>query len=216
MPVVTIAQDGGVDAWVRAVVALGGSAAAARVSAADLAGRYAEAHRRYHTLAHVHAVVRDAAWLCGELAVLDRDCVVLAACAHDVVYDARPGADELASAAWAQAALTAAGVEVASAARVAQLVLATAEHAGDPSDRGLAALLDADLAILAADSNNYAAYVTAVRAEYDAVPDAAWREGRAAVLRGLLAHETLYLSAPAQQRWEALARANVERELAGL
>src|SRR5436853_298410 len=70
-------------------------------------------------------------------------------------------------------------------------------------------LCDADLAILAADRERYDAYVTGVRQEYAEVPDADFRAGRKAVLEDLLAHDTLFHSEAARERWEERARANV-------
>jgi predicted metal-dependent HD superfamily phosphohydrolase len=48
------------------------------------------------------------------------------------------------------------------------------------------------------------------------VPDADFRAGRKAVLEDLLAHDTLFHSDAARQRWEAKARANVTAEVAAL
>ncbi|HEV7205124.1 MAG TPA: hypothetical protein VGN18_10970 [Jatrophihabitans sp.] len=202
-------------AWDDAICTLGGTPDRA---ADDLVTRYAEPHRRYHTTRHVEAVLADADRLGTELGLTARDraVVVLAACAHDVVYDARPGEDERASAAWAVAALTRAGLAPELASRVEALVLATLTHEAAPDDLPAAVLLDADLAILAAPPADYADYVAGVRAEYAAVPDDAWRTGRSAVLEALAARAELYVTAPARARWEAAARANVARESAAL
>ena len=72
-----------------------------------LVGRYAEPHRRYHTVAHLEAVA-DALFL--DLAA-DPVCVELAAFFHDAVYDPRAprGANESASAALAEADLRSLG-----------------------------------------------------------------------------------------------------------
>jgi predicted metal-dependent HD superfamily phosphohydrolase len=191
--------------WDEAILALGGTP-----GPAEPAAHYAEPHRRYHDLAHVRQVVRDAVALTEGR---DRALVALAAWAHDVVYEGRPGADERASAAWARARLTEAGLAAADVARVEGLVLATADHTAPPGDRAAQALLDADLAILAAGPEEYERYRRAVRAEYAHVTDDQWRAGRAAVLRSLLAKDPLYLLAG---HWEAAARRNLAAELAGL
>ena len=99
------------------------------------------------------------------------------------------------------------------ATRSAPLVRATAEHDADGDADG-AVLLDADLAVLGSEPAAYQAYVTGVRAEYAHVDAAAWRTGRAAVLRDLLARRPLYATAPARARWEARAGANMAAELA--
>jgi predicted metal-dependent HD superfamily phosphohydrolase len=211
--------------WDDAIRALGGIP-----QPTDLEARYAEPHRRYHNSIHVRQVVRDAvaltsSWdpgVAGERAgsgyAAGRDCalVALAAWAHDVVYDGRPGDDERASAAWARRHLISAGVGEVDVARVEGLVLATLDHSAPLGDRLAEALLDADLAILGAEPVAYERYRLAVRAEYAHVADDQWRVGRAAVLRSLLVKEPLYRTPAARVRWAGQARRNLRNELAGL
>lgn len=209
----------GIDAvWSRAAVPLGARPDAAARDGKELADAYAQPHRRYHDGSHVAAVLRDSAWLAGlsHLTEDEQAILALAVCAHDVVYDATPGTDEHASAEWARSRLVAAGAGTPTAERVAGLVLSTMGHEADVEDVVATALLDADLAILAAPAPEYEAYVRAVRAEYSAVSEAQWRQGRTDVLRALAARPQLYRSAPARDRWEAAARVNVRAELAEL
>jgi predicted metal-dependent HD superfamily phosphohydrolase len=194
--------------WDDAVRALGGEP-----RPTDLDARYAEPHRRYHDTTHVRQVVRDAVALTEGR---DGALVALAAWAHDVVYDGRPGDDERASAAWARRELTAAGLADVDVARVEGLVLATLDHTAPPGDHLADALLDADLAILGADPADYERYRLAVREEYAHVADDDWRVGRAAVLRSLSAREPLYRTAAARERWADSALRNLAGELAEL
>jgi predicted metal-dependent HD superfamily phosphohydrolase len=205
-------------AWTRAVGRLGGDRRVAAAAAADLAARYAQARRRYHGIAHARAVVRDAAVLARELGLpADEHAVlIIAAAAHDVVYDGHPGDDERRSASWARDWLTQAGVGQAHVARAGELVLATATHLAPPGDLTAWALLDADLAILGAAPGTYDRYRAAVREEYAALDEPAWRAGRAAVMAQLLARDPLYGTGAARQRWEAAARLNIARELESL
>jgi predicted metal-dependent HD superfamily phosphohydrolase len=205
-------------AWTDAVCLLGGGQQVASAAAADLTARYAEPHRRYHDSAHVRAVVRDAAVLAEELRLLavERALLALAAGAHDVVYDAHPGDDERRSAAWARDWLTRAGLQEVHVARVESLVLATLTHSAPPDDLTAWVLLDADLAILGADPHAYDRYRLAVREEYTAFDEPAWRAGRAAVMSGLLERDPLYCTHAARRRWETTAKANIARELASL
>jgi len=205
-------------AWVEAVGHLGGDRAVARRSGDDLVRRYSEPQRHYHTLDHVRAVLTYAAELASEsgLDADQRATLTLAVCAHDVVYDARPGADEEASAGWVRQALNAAGVPPGIVERVADLVLGTASHAADANDAVAAVLSDADLAILGAPAAAYDAYAAAVREEYSAVADPDWRFGREAVLRSLAERPRLYVTDEAHRRWDAAARANLARERAQL
>lgn len=204
--------------WIDATRSLGGNTAVAEQAADDLVTRYAEAHRRYHDTAHVLAVLRDSALLADELALSDHDraIVTLAACAHDVHYDGHPGEDERRSADWAGTWLRRAGIGGQDMSEVERLVLATIDHVAEPADLAAQILFDADLAILAAPAEEYERYRRAVRAEYAAVPDDAWRTGRGAVLTGLAARDPLFHTAPARQRWELPAKANLTAELARL
>ncbi len=178
--------------------------------------RWREPHRRYHTLAHLTAVldvVDQHADLAGR-----PDVVRLAAWFHDAVYDPRAvgDANERDSAALAESVLTGLGVPAPTVAEVRRLVLLTAGHTVAPGDRDGALLCDADLAVLAGPPASYERYATAIRQEYAHVPEPAFRAGRAAVLTGLLALPTLFRLPPLANRWEEPARDNVRRELAAL
>ena len=187
----------------------------------DLLARYAEPHRAYHDRTHLAEVLAAVELLADHAA--DLPVVAAAAWWHDAVYDVTAGAgdNERASARLAERTLAgwaAAGYAVARerAARVGVLVLMTTSHAPAPGDRDAEVLSDADLAVLAAGPDRYARYLAGVRREYAHVPDAAFASGRAAVLRGLLAHDRLYRTSQGHERWEDAARANLRRELSGL
>lgn len=192
--------------WTDAITVLGGASDAWP----RLEARYGESHRRYHTLTHAAAVARDSAWLAEGLSATERAVVAVAAWTHDVVYDAKPGEDERASAEWAREALE--GVAEAHVERVEGLILATIKHDAPADDLLATALLDADLAILGAPEEQYATYARGVREEYAKYPDDVWREGRIAVLEGMLARE-LYRSEAARTRWANAATANLTAEL---
>jgi len=192
--------------WPDAVAALGGTSEAWP----RLEARYAEPHRRYHTLTHAAAVARDSASLAEGLEETERAIIAVAAWTHDVVYDAKPGEDERASAAWAREALR--GVAEVHVERVEGLILATIGHDAPPDDLLATALLDADLAVLGAPEEQYAAYARGVREEYAKYPDDVWREGRIAVLERMLGRE-LYRSEAARTRWASAAERNLTTEL---
>jgi predicted metal-dependent HD superfamily phosphohydrolase len=96
---------------------------------------------------------------------------------------------------------------------VARLVGLTAGHATEADDPDGELLCDADLAILAADDRAYATYTDAIRREYAHVPEDAFRDGRAQVLKALLELPSIYRLDPLRAAWEAKARANLSREL---
>jgi predicted metal-dependent HD superfamily phosphohydrolase len=192
---------------------LAGSASAARLVGRELLTRYAEPHRRYHTSAHLLAVLDMVDQLAGQAAAADT--VRLAAWFHDAVYDPDRGDNEQRSAELAEQRLGALGMAPC-VAEVARLVRLTASHTPAPEDRNGAVLCDADLAVLGSPPCQYAAYAAAVRAEYAALPEALFRAGRAAVLERLLALPVLFHTPPARRRLERQARQNLAVELAGL
>ena len=192
-----------------------GRSRAAVAAFESLLGRYREPQRRYHGVAHVLRVLRTIDELLPEADAIEPAAIRLAAWYHDAIYDPRApaGHNEAASAALAERDLGALGQPAERVAAVRRLVLVTAGH--DPADGDEAVLCDADLAVLAADPATYTAYATGVRVEYGHVDDAAWRQGRAAVLRTFLDRPVLFHT-PTMARRDAAARANLAAELATL
>jgi predicted metal-dependent HD superfamily phosphohydrolase len=178
----------------------------------ELASAYAAPSRAYHNTRHLTEVLDRLDELSAAGVVFDEVTVRLAAWFHDGVYDGQPWAEDR-SARWAERALPTAGVDEAVVAEVARLVRLTETHRPAERDTAGCVLSDADLAILAAPHGRYAEYVRSVRREYPHVPDPAFRQGRAAILRDLLAKPHLFHTAYAREHWEATARANVRREL---
>ncbi|MER7830262.1 hypothetical protein [Streptomyces sp. NPDC095602] len=177
----------------------------------DLLRRWAEPQRRYHTTDHLLAVLRrvdELADHAGDLAA-----VRLAAWFHDAVYLPDRDTNEERSARLAERALPELGVGPDRTAEVARLVRLTVTHDPAPGDRDGEVLCDADLAVLAGGPQAYAAYAAAVREEYGFVPEDAFREGRAAVLRQLLALPRLFRTPYGAAHWEPAARRNLAVEL---
>ncbi|XMN07373.1 hypothetical protein ACK8N7_15665 [Streptomyces griseobrunneus] len=179
--------------------------------AENLLARWAEPQRRYHTTAHLTAVLDRIDTLAGYAA--DVHAVRLAAWFHDAVYRPDRTENEERSAALAERALPEAGVAEAVTAEVARLVRLTVTHDPAEGDGNGEVLCDADLAVLAGGPDTYAAYAAQVREEYGFVPDEAFRAGRAAVLRQLLALPRLFRTPYGAAEWEARARHNLATEL---
>jgi len=184
----------------------------------DLLARHREKHRRYHTATHVAWVIRHVDELAAAEPVEHLHEVVAAAFYHDAVYEPTYPANERASARLARRDLTAIGWGEAAVERVGSMIEATEHGAttGEQASGDPAILLDADLAILAADPAAYSSYVAAVRSEYRHVDDEDWRSGRTSVLDGFLARPAIYLTTSGYERWEDRARANLAAELADL
>lgn len=178
----------------------------------DLLRRYAEPHRRYHTLQHL-----------GEcLQLFDRvraaadhaDEVEIALWFHDAVYDLQAADNEERSALWAREALLHAGVAPAAARRVHDLVLAT-RHAQAPVTRDEQVLVDVDLSILGAPPERFAEYERQIREEYAHVPEIVFTVKRRAILASFLERTAIYSVPVLHQQLEHRARANLARAVAG-
>ncbi|MFI8353258.1 hypothetical protein [Streptomyces cyaneofuscatus] len=179
--------------------------------AENLLARWDEPQRRYHTTAHLTAVLDRIDTLAPYAA--DVHAVRLAAWFHDAVYRPDRTENEERSAALAERALPEAGVGEAVTAEVARLVRLTVTHDPAEGDGNGEVLCDADLAVLAGSPQEYAAYAAQVREEYGFVPDEAFRAGRADVLRQLLALPRLFRTPHGAAEWEARARHNLATEL---
>lgn len=204
--------------WHDVLSAVGVPADRAGAAWTDLALRYDEPGRRYHTLDHLDEVFvaldglaadevgGDVAW----------DPVRLGAFYHDAVYDPRASDNERRSAELARSQLLELGVAAETLEETARLVRLTASHAPDAGDPNGRVLVDADLSILGAPPARYEAYRRAVRDEYAHLDDDAWRAGRSAVVESLLARPALYSTRLARREWEAAARRNLSAELSEL
>jgi predicted metal-dependent HD superfamily phosphohydrolase len=200
--------------WERLLGSLGVAGQDSRAALADLARRYAQPGRHYHTLDHVRFVL-DALQELG--ATPDRaPALFLAAWFHDAVYDTRAADNEEQSARLAADVLASLGVPAPLVAEAGRLILLTKSHRADDGDEAGRQLLDADLAVLGEPPEAYDAYARAIRREYAWVAEADYRAGRGRVLEGFLARPRLFLTPAFFASREAAARQSMGRELADL
>ena len=183
-------------------------------------------HRAYHHSGHLSQMLTDLDRLYAHRTQGSTLlALVLAAWFHDAVYEGAPGEDERRSEQLANTSLeplvTAGLLSGDELQMVSLLVRATATHelpepadlpAGyEPAD--IQFFLDADMAILAADSTRYRRYLRGVRSEYSHFDDEAFRAGRTTFLRSILGRKRIFLSEQALQLWKEPARANLQAEL---
>ena len=195
----------------------------------DLLERYEQPHRKYHTSVHLSEMLTALKTLYEQHHTATPRAVLLAAWFHDAVYEANPGEDEAASADLARTALTplasTGSLTNREVTAIAHLIELTASHqladgieeytSGALTRADAAFFLDADLAILAADSPRYTRYVAGVRAEYAHYAPDAFTRDRAAILQGFLNRTAIYASDTAHLLWDAPARLNLRTELEG-
>ncbi|MGP5073993.1 HD domain-containing protein [Psychrobacter celer] len=181
----------------------------------DIATRYNEKQRAYHTLRHLQQLFGQFELIKHKLN--EPHIIALALFYHDVVYDPLRTDNERKSAEYAASTLRP-YLCAEQCEHLYALIMMTTNHQltglSDPDKINDAAyLLDMDLSILAAPWSQYERYAQAVRQEYSHVPLAEYRIGRMAVLNRLLAHPKLYLTCYYYERLETPARANIQREL---
>lgn len=195
----------------------------------NLLARYEQPHRKYHTSVHLSEMLTALKTLYKRHHTATPRAVLLAAWFHDAVYEANPGDDEAASADLARTTLTplasTGSLTNREVTAIAHLIELTASHqladgieeytSGTLTRADAAFFLDADLAILAADSPRYTRYVAGVRAEYAHYAPDAFTRGRAAILQGFLNRTAIYASDTAHLLWDAPARLNLRTELEG-
>ena len=199
------------DSWRRAWRGVGAGDDGVAVRDAVLAA-YAEPHRRYHTLQHLHECI-ERFGVCIDLAERPGE-VEIALWFHDAVYDVTLRDNERRSADWACRAVAASGVAGAVAERIDALVMATC-HSTPPTGADAALVVDIDLAILGAEAARFAEYERQIRGEYAGVPDAEFKARRRAVLAGFLARERIYATPRLRTELEQRARANLSLAIAG-
>jgi predicted metal-dependent HD superfamily phosphohydrolase len=198
--------------WQSTWTGLGVLPPAAGVHAALIA-RYAEPHRRYHTVQHLDECfsrLDDARAVAEHFHEIE-----LALWFHDAVYDPRRPDNEAQSAALARAEGVGAGVPASVLARVDSLILAT-RHDASPATPDATLLVDVDLAILGAPVDRFDEYEQQVRAEYAWVPGLIFRRKRREILEGFLSRPRVYGTEAFHAKFEDAARANLSRSIRAL
>lgn len=198
-------------AWLQLAAELGVTPDVGPSLYADLARRYGETGRHYHTLDHLAAMLGTLAQL--PLPAASSPAVRLAVWFHDVIYDSRASDNEERSSAHLRSVLQPLGLPEALLNDTARLILLTKLHQTTPDDTEGQVLLDADLAILGAQEEVYDRYAQAIRKEYAWVEEEQYRAGRGQVLRRFLQRPRLYFTQIQFDRAEQQARHNLRREL---
>ncbi len=174
---------------------------------------YAEPHRHYHTATHIkHCLAlfdeeRHHALRPAELE--------FAIWYHDAIYDPISNDNESASASLAWTTLTAANVPNIRLFLIVQHIMAT-QHLTVPVGRDDQFIVDIDLGILGESVTLFDAYEVNIRKEYSFVPDAIFATKRTEILRRFLERPSIYTTRHFRNKFEAAARANLERSIAKL
>lgn len=181
----------------------------------DIATRYNESQRAYHSLRHIQQLFAQFEQIIQYLH--EPHLIALALYYHDVVHEPTRSDNELKSAEHMLDKLKY-YLNDDQCQYIYALIMMTATHelnelADNDKCSDAAYLLDMDLSILGAPWPEYECYAQAVRQEYAHVPTVDYQVGRTAVLKKLLAHPKMYLTEYYYDRLEQQARENIEREI---
>lgn len=165
-----------------------------------LKARYAEPHRRYHTLEHIEHCLAEF----DPRRAREPEAVELAIWFHDAIYDTRRSDNEERSAAWLLELMP---EQKAAAA----MIRVTKDHRPSTPDEAL--LVDVDLAILGQPEARFDRYEKQIREEYAWVPSIVFNMKRKSILKGFLERPFIYHSEPFRAKYEDAARRNLARSL---
>jgi predicted metal-dependent HD superfamily phosphohydrolase len=194
---------------------------------ANIISAYTEPHRAYHTLNHLEFMFDK---LDNMLQIymlsddVDRKALYLATWFHDFIYvtnfpeNEEHPVNEIASAEYAVNSLKKIGMcDERLLDTVYHLIIATKHHEPDeslPFDLLLQQiLLDADMAILGADSHIYKKYVSQIEFEWSHIPQEKFHQGRSLFLTGMLQKNGIFYTEYMKELYDTQAIQNIKQEL---
>lgn len=180
---------------------------------------YGEPHRHYHNLDHIawcldllHEFIPSGPP--GDPVWFER--VELALFFHDIIYDPKRKDNEARSADVFRGFSTFLDLERVRVLEAYNDILATTHPASNAEVEHHPAtqwVLDLDLASLGFAPEKFDENSAQIRQEYAWVPDDAFKAGRKTMLQGFLDRPKIYLTEECRNRFEAQARANLQRAI---
>jgi predicted metal-dependent HD superfamily phosphohydrolase len=177
----------------------------------DIITAYCTPGRYYHTIKHILHILITIDSL--QTYAQNLKSVQIAAWFHDIIYDTQAKDNEAKSAEYAGELLSNLGLRANDISHIKHLILNTKHHQAAADDFDSPVLLDADLAILAADPIQYQEYANAIRQEYAWVPQAEYIAGRKQVLEKFLQRDRIYFTPLMFENAEQSARHNLQAEI---
>ena len=175
--------------------------------------KYSELKRHYHTIDHLEAMVTDLKEVKGKID--DWDTTLFAVFYHDIIYKASSKTNEGDSAKLARKRLAEIGYPTDKIEKCVDMILATKQHLpSEDSDTNY--LLDADLAILGKNSDDYQKYSYQIREEYTIYADFMYNSGRKKALQHFLEMDAIYKTDYFLKKYDEQARTNIKNELDNL
>lgn len=175
--------------------------------------KYSEHKRQYHTIDHLEAIITDLNEVKGKID--DWDTTLFAVFYHDIIYKASSKTNEADSSKLAKKRLSEIDLSNDKIDKCLAMILATKQHLpSEDSDTNY--LLDADLAILGKNPEDYQKYSNQIREEYNIYADFMYNSGRKKALQYFLEMEAIYKTEHFFKKYEEQARINIKNELDNL
>lgn len=174
---------------------------------------YSQKSRKYHNLLHLENMILELEDVRDQIS--DYDALLFSVFYHDIIYKATSKDNEEKSAELAKIRLEKLTISNDRIANIYNQILATKSHKiSDDSDNNF--LLDTDLAILGKDWKVYENYVQQIREEYSIYPDFLYKPGRKKVLTHFLEFDEIFKTDYFKEKYEKLARQNIQKEISML
>lgn len=144
--------------------------------------------------------------------ILDYEALLFSVFYHDIIYKSTCKDNEEKSAEIAKSRLEKISISNEKTTKIYNQILATKSHQRS-KDSDTNFLLDADLAILGKDWKIYEQYTQQIRKEYSIYPDFLYNPGRKKVLIHFLEFDEIFKTYYFKDKYEQIARENIEREI---
>ena len=171
---------------------------------------YSQKSRKYHNLHHLENMILELENVKDEIS--DFDALLFSVFYHDIIYKATSKDNEEKSAEVAKKRLEKINIPNEKITKIYNQIFATKSHKrSDDSDTNF--LLDADLSILGKDWKDYENYIHQIRKEYSIYPDFLYNPGRKKVITHFLEFEEIFKTNYFKEKYEKVARENIQREI---
>lgn len=176
----------------------------------ELLHAYNSNKRHYHDLNHVIHLLHLLENY--RFQVNDYDALYLAIWFHDAIYVAGRNDNEQKSAEWAKSFLSKTLMPIEQIEKIYRYILTTQTHE-TTGENDLNYFLDFDLSILGADEEIYDIYARQIKEEYSFFGSFLYSIGRKKILKRLLELPSIYKTEYFKDKYETIARQNIEREI---
>ena len=178
----------------------------------NIHNQYSARSRHYHNLKHLYHMFQELDSF--KDAIEDIHAMEFAIWYHDIIYKSTKSDNEEKSAELAKKELKMSNFDENRIKKIEKLIISTKKHElilKENEDN--AYLLDLDLSILGSDWTNYQSYIKNIRKEYKIYPKLIYNPGRKKVLSNFIEREHLFFTTRFRDRFESIARENIQREI---